>query len=80
MPNKTKVLSMIPMKYIRTRSDSIVVFPADLQHSEFGILDPVSAGFIVRHKGRLVCFGESTSLGISSIGTLDSALANQQFR
>ena len=58
-------------KYIRTKKDQIIVFPATLDHSSFKNKVPVSAGFInfgVDKNGNVCCscFGESYTLSMKS--------------
>jgi len=54
-------------KYVRLKEyDEIIIFPQIIQHSEFSNMNPVSAGFCHVHKDKVVCFGESISLGLKS--------------
>ena len=43
---------MFEPKYIKTKDNQIVIFPASFQHSQFKHLDPVSAGFIMINNER----------------------------
>ena len=54
-------------KYVRLKEyDEIIIFPQIIQHSEFRSMNPISAGFCYIHKDKVVCFGESISLGLES--------------
>ena len=65
-------------KYIRLeRFDEIIIFPQLLEHSEFRNLNPISAGFCYVHSDKIMCFGESISLGITSMED-DSLKATKQ--
>ena len=54
-------------KYVRLEEyDEIIIFPQIIQHSDFKNMNPISAGFCYIHKDKVVCFGESISLRLSS--------------
>ena len=54
-------------KYVRLKEyDEVIIFPQIIQHSKFKDMNPISAGFCHIHKDKVVCFGESISLGLSS--------------
>ena len=54
-------------KYVRLKEyDEIIIFPQIIQHSDFKSMNPISAGFCHIHKDKVVCFGESISLRLSS--------------
>lgn len=71
-------------KYVRTKDNEIIVFSALINHSEFKMFEPISAGFILFTTDDLgnptcECYGESISLGfLPSKPEEDSKLANQQ--
>jgi hypothetical protein len=67
-------------KYIRLREyDEIVIFPIAMNHSIFKFLDPISAGFceIVENENKVICYGESLSIGMES-HKYDSMIASNQ--
>lgn len=71
------------VKYIRTEQNIIIVFPELLQHSQFRILNPVSAGFIsigatAQYEPTIKCYGESVSLKLKANEEEDTALARKQ--
>lgn len=68
------------LKYIKTRNDEVIIFPATIDHSDMRSFNPVSAGFCsVKHDTKKVsCFGSSYSLNISSNPEEDSFLATRQ--
>ena len=71
------------VKYIRTEQNIIIVFPELMQHSEFKILNPVSAGFISigaaeKFEPTITCLGESVSLKLKSNEIEDTLLARKQ--
>lgn len=74
---------LLEVKYIKTKDDDIIVFPASIQHKEFGDWQPKSAGFIVfglsQETGNPICkcYGESISLGLKSHEE-DTKLAQRQ--
>jgi len=70
-------------KYIRTKDDEIIVFGEIMQHSDFKILNPVSAGFVsfgINEQGNPTCscYGHSISLNLSSKEEEDTRLAQFQ--
>ncbi len=69
------------LKYIRLPEyNQILVFPEIIKHDQFKSLGPVSAGFcwIDCLNRKVVCVGESVSLGLKS-DEKDSAYATKQF-
>jgi hypothetical protein len=78
------------VKYIRTKSNAIIVFSELQQHREFEKFEPVSAGFIaigtkkvkygeqVYHEVDCTCYGESISLGLKANEVEDTKLARRQ--
>jgi hypothetical protein len=69
-------------KYVRTKDDEIIIFPAFRVHSSFRHLEPISAGFIsfgINSNGDMTCqcFGESISLNLESLKD-DTLLAKFQ--
>jgi len=66
--NKLKINKMdTKQKYVRLKEyDEIIIFPQIIQHSDFIGMNPISAGFCYIHKDKVVCFGESISLRLSS--------------
>jgi hypothetical protein len=74
---------MFEPKYIKTKDNQIIIFPAKFKHSEFKYLEPVSAGFIAigaegKHNPDITCYGHSTSLDLKSAEE-DTELAKKQF-
>jgi hypothetical protein len=70
---------MIKIKYIKTESNEIITFPASLNHSDFRMFKPVSAGFIsFGYKGDVSCYGDSFSLKLKA-DPEDSDIAKRQF-
>ena len=74
---------MSKVKYIRTKSDEIIVFSEYLQHSRFKWFNPISAGFIsISANGKsdptIQCYGTSISLRLDSKPEEDSELARKQ--
>ncbi len=70
-------------KYIRTKSNQIIVFSGIIEHKDLKHLEPISAGFISFGIGAdrnpdCSCYGESVSLNLKSIEEEDSALARKQ--
>lgn len=70
------------VKYIKTKTNQIIVFSELQQHSEFREFNPVSAGFISIGIGKhgnpdCTCYGESISLGLKS-AVDDTRLAKRQ--
>lgn len=68
--------------------DSIFIFPAHVEHKTMAEhlvhevlgFTVLSAGFVRENvTGRMVCFGESESLGIKSRPEIDTALVNRMF-
>ena len=73
---------MSKVKYIKTESNQIIVFPETMKHSQFKMFNPVSAGFVHitsnnRGMPTCTCYGESVSLKLKSDET-DSVLAYRQ--
>ena len=71
------------VKYIITKDNGIVVFGELMQHSDFGHLEPVRAGFIsfgVNQHGNPTCscYGRSVSLQMDSDPEKDTAIAKRQ--
>jgi hypothetical protein len=70
------------MKYVRMkRCDEIIIFPEVIQHKDFNKFEIVSAGFCYIHTGeqpKIVCFGESVSLNLTSKEE-DSEIATRHF-
>lgn len=64
-------------KYIRREYGEIIIFPATIEHSDFMMMNPISAGFCYVHEDKVVCFGESVSLGLKSKED-DSLMATKQ--
>jgi hypothetical protein len=72
---------MPQLKYVRCKEfDTIIIFPEFLQHSDFRKFEPISAGFcqIQSDPRKIVCYGQSISLGLLSQDE-DSDLATRQF-
>lgn len=72
---------MTVMKYVRLKEmNQIIIFSNTIVHSTFAHLNPVSAGFIFfdTTKRKAVCYGESFTLGLSSVPEIDSELATRQ--
>lgn len=77
---------MVRQKYVRFERLGFVVFPIseDVWHAHVGnhvrryAGNVISAGFVVFKNGKAQCFGESESLGISSL-LEDSELMTKQF-
>ena len=74
---------MDKIKYIRTQDDEIIIFGEIMQHSEFKIWYPKSAGFIsigIDENGNpsCRCYGESISLNLKSNPEEDTQLARYQ--
>jgi len=72
---------MTRLKYVRLAEyDSIIIFPEIIQHNSFEGRNPISAGFcnIDCENRKVNCFGESFSLGLSSLPD-DSEIATWQF-
>ena len=66
------------LKYVRLESyNEIIIFPKVIEHSTFKYLKPISAGFCYVEKRKVVCFGESISLDLTS-KTDDSDIATRQ--
>jgi hypothetical protein len=70
-------------KYIKTKSNDIIVFGEQMMHSDFKHMNPVSAGFIyfgLNKEGNPTCscHGESISLGLASDEEEDTFLAQSQ--
>lgn len=66
------------MKYIRTKSNEIIIFSDGLDHNCFADVNPKSAGFIVIENNHLMCFGENESLKLKSAAIEDTLLARKQ--
>ena len=81
---------VIKLKYIKTKANVIIAFPALLEHAQFADFNPVTAGFMsigtkkVEYSGQFyhetdcTCYGESTSLGLKADEIADSKLARRQ--
>lgn len=74
---------MAKVKYIKTKDNQIIVFPAYYQHSDFKHFKPVSAGFIGFGNDKdglpsCSCYGKSVSLGLDSNEKEDTKLAMDQ--
>ncbi len=77
-------------KYIRCkRFNEIIIFPEVLEHRAFKHFEPISAGFVnisIRDfsSGKpepflsVVCYGESDSLGLKSLGEEDAELVKRK--
>ena len=71
---------MEKMKYVKVGEyNSIIIFPFVIQHSEFKRFNPTSAGFCHISKDKVVCFGESVSLGLKADEVLDTIDATKQY-
>lgn len=71
---------MEKMKYVKVGDyNSIIIFPTIIEHSRFKYLNPISAGFCYISEDKVVCFGESISLGIKSNERLDTIDATKQY-
>jgi len=73
---------MARVKYIRTKSNQIIVFSELQNHSDFKHFNPISAGFISIGVGEdknpdCACYGESVSLELKSMDG-DTLLAKRQ--
>lgn len=73
---------MLKTKYIRTKDNDIIVFPAGISHDFFQHLKPISAGFIAfgvddGEQPTVHCYGGSDSLGLESSPD-DSRIARQR--
>ena len=67
-------------KYIITSEGEMILFPEIIMHSDFKILNPISAGFFyLDANNKIVCHGQSISLRLSS-NEEDSNQANLQFQ
>lgn len=71
------------VKYIRTKDNEIIVFGEIMKHSDFKILNPISAGFIsfgINKEGNPTCscYGRSISLDLDSKPEEDTILAKSQ--
>lgn len=71
------------VKYIRTKDNKIIVFSELLEHSQFKMFEPVSAGFISigalnKHEPDCTCYGESFSLNLKADEEYDTQLAKKQ--
>ncbi len=71
---------MEKMKYIKFGIyKSIIIFPCVIEHSNFRIFNPVSAGFCYIEQDKVKCFGESTSLDLKSNEIEDTLVATKQY-
>ena len=71
---------MEKMKYVKVgQYNSIIIFPAIIQHSEFKHFNPTTAGFCYVSEEKVECFGESVSLGLKSNKRLDTIDATVQY-
>jgi len=67
-------------KYIKlSEYGEIIIFPSIIQHSDFKNMNPISAGFCHVHTDKVVCFGESFSLGLESSPDDTEAATKQIF-
>lgn len=65
-------------KYVRLKEfDEIIIFPQVIEHSDFKIMNPISAGFCYVQKDKIKCFGESVGLRLKSLDE-DTAIATRQ--
>jgi hypothetical protein len=65
-------------KYVRLGEyDQIIIFPTIIEHSDFKSMKPISAGFCYVHTDKVVCFGNSISLGLKSMDD-DTLMATKQ--
>ena len=74
---------MEKVKYIKTKSNEIIVFPHFMDHTKFRKFEPISAGFIsINADGKgsptIKCYGESVGLELKSDIVIDSELARKQ--
>lgn len=74
---------MKDVKYIRTKYNEIIIFGEIMQHSDFKLFNPISAGFIsfgINEHGNPTCscYGKSISLQLESIPKMDTMLAKMQ--
>ena len=69
---------MSKVKYIKTESGQIILFPPTISHDKFKQFKPVSAGFAQIYDEKIACFGVSFSLGLKS-DPEDSELATRQY-
>ena len=69
---------MEKQKYIKTKQGEIIIFPCELEHSDFKYFCPVSAGFCYIRENIVDCFGESISLNLKSDMKEDSIQATKQ--
>jgi hypothetical protein len=55
----------LKLKYVKTSSGEVIIFPETIQHYEFKSFNPVSAGFchVLNSEKKVECYGESVSLG-----------------
>lgn len=68
------------MKYVKVgHYNTIIVFPTIIEHSEFKHFNPKSAGFCYISIDKVVCFGESISLGLKADEKEDSREATKQY-
>ena len=72
---------MDKLKYIIDEIGQFMIFSPTVQHVHAGHLlmgmfgpDIVSAGFVDFFDGKVYCHGESISLGLKSLGEVDSAI------
>ncbi len=70
-------------KYVKLKSNKIIIFSECYSHSDFKHLEPVSAGFIRfyavhEYEVQVECYGESTGLGLKHAPE-DTQLAYNQF-
>jgi hypothetical protein len=71
---------MEKMKYVKVGDyNSIIIFPTIIEHSKFKNLNPISAGFCYISDEKVVCFGESVSLGLKANERLDTIDATKQY-
>lgn len=68
-------------KFVRLKKyNEVIIFPCIIAHSDFKNFNPISAGFcyVNSNKNRVVCFGESFSLGLKSDPKEDTLQATKQ--
>lgn len=73
---------MQKLKYVKVPPyNNIIIFPDNIQHAEFQLMAPISAGFchIDAKNQEIVCYGDSYSLQLKSDNRQDSFEATKQF-
>jgi hypothetical protein len=81
---------VIKLKYIKTKANVIIAFPALLEHAQFADFNPVTAGFMAIGTKKVKsgeqeytetdchCYGKSDSLGMEANEEVDTKLARRQ--